>query len=164
MRRIDPELEAALATQLELRRQALARGARRVGWKLGMGDRESIGGNIAVGFLTTATLLPTNSIYTPEPGSELCADAEAAVELAAPIDPAGSVDAAEASIGRYAAALELVDLRPLQGEPAAVVKANVFHRAVVFAPLDDPPHPMLEVSALLNGREAAAGRWPPDIP
>jgi hypothetical protein len=69
--RIDSELEAALEAQLERRRAALLRGAYHVGWKLGMGDRESIAGNIAVGFLTSETVVPPNSTYTPDRGSEL---------------------------------------------------------------------------------------------
>jgi hypothetical protein len=50
---IDPALRAAMREQLA-HRDLMASGARHVGWKLGVGDRESIGGLIAVGYLTSA--------------------------------------------------------------------------------------------------------------
>jgi hypothetical protein len=41
--RIGPRLAAALAAQFEQWRAALHNGAKRVGWKLGMGEGERIG-------------------------------------------------------------------------------------------------------------------------
>ena len=61
--RIDPRLAAALAVQFEQWRAALRGGAGRVGWKLGMGHGERIGDEVAIGHLTSATLLDPGATY-----------------------------------------------------------------------------------------------------
>jgi hypothetical protein len=114
---VDPRLVTAVRRQLEDRR------GERVGWKLGIGDSERIGGHIAVGYLTSTTRLRSGDAYEPADGEDLHADAEVAVE----IGPDGRIAA-------YGAALELVDLRSPPDTPEDVVAANVFHRAVAFAP------------------------------
>jgi 2-keto-4-pentenoate hydratase len=152
---VDPRLEAALGEQLRRRRAVLAGGARHVGWKLGMGDRERIGGSVAVGYLTSATVLEPGATYAAAAGADLHADAEAVVEL-------GGDTGAE--IARYGAAIEIVDLGPLPGEPESVVAANVFHRAVAFAELAAAPSADLEVRVSVNGDPRASARWPDDLP
>ncbi len=114
---VDPELAAALREQAARRLP----GAKRVGWKVGAGERESIGGEIAVGHLTSATVLEPGSAYRGG-GADLHADAEVALTL-------GEAQ----TIVTYGVALEIVDLG--EGDtPTAVVAANVFHRAVAFGP------------------------------
>ncbi len=144
-------LAAALAAQLERRRATVAAGAEHVGWKLGMGDRESIGGEIAVGHLTSATCLPTGSTYTGADTGELHADAEVAVELD------------EHGIARYGVALELVDLTVLPGEPRSVVAANVFHRAVAFGPLTTATAAGAQGRLLVNGEVRASAAAANDL-
>ena len=78
MTSIDPRLAAALASQLGHWRATLGQGAARVGWKLGIGDRERIGGELAVGYLTSATCLDPGAAY--HGGGDLHADAEVAFE------------------------------------------------------------------------------------
>ena len=41
-------------------------GAERVGWKLGVGERERIGGELAVGHLTSATRLDPGATYVAQ--------------------------------------------------------------------------------------------------
>jgi 2-keto-4-pentenoate hydratase len=136
MEPIDPRLGAALEEQLAAWRRTLRNGAERVGWKLGVGERESIGGEIAVGHLTSATrLAPGASYVASDAAADLHADVELAVELGRDVDPAGDPAAALAAIAGYGVALEIVDLAALPGEPETVVAANVFHRAVAFGPL-----------------------------
>jgi hypothetical protein len=72
---VDPVLVAALREQLG-RRSA---DGHRVGWKVGRGDRERIGDGIAVGHLTSATLLESGSTYRD--GSGLHADAEITLRI-----------------------------------------------------------------------------------
>ena len=162
--RIDFRLAVALAEQLEHRRAALARGARHVGWKLGMGDRESIGGQIAVGYLTSETVVDSAAPYWADDGAELHADAEAMVELGNDVDPSAGPDAVADAIARYGAALEIVDLAPVAGEPESVVATNVFHRVVAFGDLSSTPTEELKVTLSVNGRVQAYGRWPRDLP
>jgi 2-keto-4-pentenoate hydratase len=135
---IDPRLRAAMREQLAHRRITLAAGADHIGWKLGVGERESIGGSIAVGYLTTATRLKANSEYVDDGlGADLHADVELAVRLGSDLDPRAGADAVIGAIDAYAVALEIVNLAPfLQAE--AVVATNVFHRAVAFGPHQPP--------------------------
>ena len=147
MASVDPRVVAALRAQLG------NRFGERVGWKLGIGDRERIGAHIAVGHLTSTTRLQLGEAYEPGEGEDLHADAEVAVE----IGPDGGIAA-------YGAALELVDLRSPPDTPEDVVAANVFHRAVAFAPTWGliPPEG-IEARLLVNGEARDTGRSAGDI-
>jgi 2-keto-4-pentenoate hydratase len=126
-----------------------------------MGDRESIGGWIAVGYVTSETVLASRATYRADPRGDLHADAEATVEFARDVDAAGGTEAVRNAIGRYGAALEIVDLARVPGEPAAVVATNVFHRAVAFAELEAPPSGHVRI--LVNGEVRGAGVWPHEV-
>ena len=80
---VDSRLVAALSEQLGHRDALLRGGARRVGWKLGLGRRERIGDHIAIGYLTTATVHEhTESVRVADlAGAYLHVDAELCVEL-----------------------------------------------------------------------------------
>lgn len=147
-----PRLLRALGAQLRERDATLRAGADRIGWKLGMGDRERIDGAIAVGHLTSRTVVPNAGSYIPPAGADLFADAEAFVEF-------GSSGA----ISRFGGALEIVDLAPVPGEPETVVARNVFHLAVSFVELAEAPHPGLPVRIQVDGAVLDEGRWPADI-
>jgi 2-keto-4-pentenoate hydratase len=140
--------------QLARRREVLAAGARHVGWKLGVGERERIGGSIAVGYLTTATLLESGGTYRDDRhGDDLRMDVEIAVELADDVDPHGGVAAARNAIGGYGAALEIVDLAPVLGNAEAIVATNVFHRGVAFAPGRPALPKPVRATARVNGTD-----------
>jgi 2-keto-4-pentenoate hydratase len=117
---IDPLLVRALERQLERRAEVLSSGAERVGWKLGMGQRERIGDGPVIGYLTSASRLESGQAYDCEGAEALHADAELALELGE-----------DGRIVAYGAALELVDLGG-SDEAAEIVAGNAFHRAVVF--------------------------------
>ena len=125
-----------------------------------MGDRESIGGEIAFGHLTSATCLESGSTYRAgPPGGRLHADAEVAVEFGRDVDPRGDCASLKEAIAAYAAALEIVDLTHLPGEPESVVVTNVFHRAVAFGPWRDAlPSGPVGARLLVDGVERAADR------
>src|SRR5215210_1295920 len=95
---VDPRLASALAAQLGMWRASLAGGAQRVGWKLGMGDRERIGPGPVIGHLTSATVLPAGAIFQVAGIAELHADAEVALELAHDVEADADRDAARAAI------------------------------------------------------------------
>jgi 2-keto-4-pentenoate hydratase len=163
---VDSRLVGALAEQFHHREAALTRGARHVGWKLGMGSRERIGDHPAVGYMTTATALSAGGAYCASTlvDGDLHADAELCVELGADLDPGAGSDAARAAIVRTSAALEIVDLSPLAGEPEAAVATNVFHRAVAIGDVAIPLAATPRVSVWVNGRLCELGPWPTDIP
>jgi hypothetical protein len=144
------EVDARLVSAL--RRQLASRpaGATRIGWKVGSGNGERIGGEIAVGHLTSATTLEDGSTYRGG-GDDLHADVELAVELGD-----------DGAIARYGAALEVVDLAG-EESPEEVVAANVYHRAVAFGPFRETSPPGLEGSLDVNGKRRAAGAAPADV-
>src|SRR3954463_10309325 len=104
MGQIDPRLVSALSIQLDRRRQALSAGAARVGWKLGVGDAESIRGEIAVGHLITATLLAPGATFDGTGATTLSADAEVAVEIGHDLSSDVDMASARRAIAGYAAA------------------------------------------------------------
>ena len=131
---VDPRLTAALVLQFDRRREVLNAGASPVGWKLGVGDAERIGDEVAVGHLTTDTLLEADATFHTDTAS-LSADAEVALVLDRDLEPDADAVSARQAIAAYAAALELVDLGNATDGPEAVIATNIFHRAVAFGPV-----------------------------
>ena len=147
MHDVDPSLVAVRERQLRTRT------AKRIGWKLGIGDRERIGDEIAVGHLTSLTHLQPGEGYERKQDEALHADAEVAVLIGD-----------RGAIAGYGAALELVDLRSPPDSPDDVVAANVFHRAVTFGPIR-PSLPAGGVGArlLVDGEQLDADRAAGDL-
>ncbi len=164
MTAVDPRLVGALVEQHATRREMLAAGANHVGWKLGVGERESIGGEMAIGFLTSATSLAPGAAYVASPADEaLHADVELFVEFARDVGARRDADAIKAAIGRYGVAVEIVDLTPAPNEPESAVAGNVFHRAVAFGPTAAGWPGDARGSATVNGRAAAAAAAGSDV-
>ena len=161
---VDPRLVAALEQQLRARDDALRRGAHQVGWKLGLGSRESIGGHIAVGYLTSEMVVPAGSTYAATEDADLHADAEAVVALGTDVASTSTIREIADAILTYGAALEIVDLARLPGEPESVVAGNIFHRAVALTTWPDAPRAAPEVTVSVNRRGRQAGLWPGDVP
>ena len=160
---VDCRLVGALEEQLRRRRALLDGGATHVGWKLGMGGRERIGGTIAVGHLTSATAFASGARVEIADG-KLRADAEVFVELGARIDSGADARAVAAAIRGYGPALELVDLAPLAGEPESIVATNIFHRAVAFGDVRDAPPKGVEAAIFVNSELREAAPAPEDLP
>jgi hypothetical protein len=137
---------SALRRQLERRPVD----ARRVGWKVGRGDRERIGGEIVVGHLTDATMLEPGAVYEGG-GDDLRADSEVALKVGA-----------DGEIVGYGVAVELVDLAE-PGDAEDVVAANVFHRAVAFGPTQALPPHGAEGALLVDGERRASAEVQEDF-
>ena len=166
MSAVEPRLIAALQEQLRRRDALLREGAGRIGWKLGMGERERIGEHIAVGYLTTNTLIDADDGYRAEPrvDRELHVDTELCIEFGKDINQGDDPDDVVAAIRHCWPALEIVDLSPRANEPDSVVVDNVFHQAVAFG---DKPIPMAsddQVMTYVNGRCVDRAPWPADLP
>jgi hypothetical protein len=147
---VSPRLIAATREQLAARQRLLDQnGATHVGWKLGMGERESIDGHIVVGHLTSATVLDPGAVYGAHSAEDLHVDVEAYVEV-------GPVEG-------YGVALEIVDLTPRDGEPDSIVATNIFHRAVSFGPQVPVEPSNADAGVLVNGELRQANPWPNDI-
>lgn len=137
-----------------------------MGWKLGMGSRERIGEQIAIGYLTTDTVVGDGRCYTapPDGDRDLHLDAELCVELGRDIGPEADADAVRAAIAGCWPALEIVDLAPRAGEPDSVVADNVFHLAVTFGETPIPLESGQHVTVYVNGEAQGSAPWPKDIP
>jgi 2-keto-4-pentenoate hydratase len=159
---VDPRLLVALTTQLVSREAALRAGAEHVGWKLGVGKRERIGDDIAVGHLTSATVVRPGDGCSVGGEPDLRADVELAVQLR--VRPRGDdPDSIMASIAGTCVAVEIVDVSG-DDDAATIVANNVFHRGVAFGPLN-PNLPAGGVATLaVNGRPAARAGLAQDIP
>jgi len=105
---------------------------------------ERVGTDPVIGYLTSATCLATGTEYHSAGVAALHADAELAVELGA-----------DTQIVGYGPALELVDLDGGEN-PEQIVAANVFHRAVVFGPMQTTLTAS-EGQLLTNGQVRASG-------
>jgi hypothetical protein len=148
---VEPRLIRALNAQLEARRLAFAGGAGRVGWKLGVGERERIGPGPVIGHLTTASCIDSGGTYRAR-GEDVSLHAD--VELALEFGDGGAI------VG-YAPALEIVDLGG-SDDPEEIVAGNVFHRAVAFG----ATHPVttnVQAALLVNGQVRANGDAAADL-
>ncbi|TWP48657.1 hypothetical protein FKR81_27420 [Lentzea tibetensis] len=139
-------LSTALAAQLENQRAALRRGAWRVGWKIGAGDRERMDGGFVVGHLTSETQLTSGQNHVERRGEQLHAHAAIAVTVGPDLS--------------FSPALEIVDLSGTD-EAGKIVADNVFHRAFVLgAPA---PQTAEDARILVNGQCLASAPVPSDL-
>lgn len=129
---VDATILAGLRRQTEARRQAMADGAARLGWKAGYGTRAAMAklgtSGPLVGFLTDRGYIAPGSEVDPSDWSKPSLEAEVAVRFDEEVEPGGD---AAAAIGAVAAAIELVDLDP-NGDVEAELAGNIFHRHVVL--------------------------------
>jgi 2-keto-4-pentenoate hydratase len=164
MREVHPQLVSALTVQFRNRRRTLDTGAAHVGWKLGIGDAEQIDHEIAVGHLTSTTLLATGSTFDSIDSMALNVDAEIFLEIGRELAPNRPVAEARSAIAAYGCALELVDLGDAHDGAEAIIAGNVFHRAVAFGPSQpQPPADQLDVRMLVNGEVRATATAPDDL-
>ena len=119
---MDSGLVRATVRQHDHRRRNLANGAQHVGWKVGAGERESLGG-MSVGYLTSESQLRLGGVYPAGPREQLYAEAGVAVLIGPDGHAAG-----------YACGLELCD-RAGDDSPEVVVSRNIFHRAFALGPV-----------------------------
>jgi 2-keto-4-pentenoate hydratase len=167
---MDARVRRGMEAQLARWRSALAGGAARVGWKVGLNDPRvqahlGIDGCV-VGHLTLATTLVPGEPHSLRGGTRVGAECEVAIHLGRDLDAGASdADAAAAVLG-LGAALELIDLdRPLD-DLEGIVAANVFHRAVLLGPtrpgasIDGVRAQVLRHGAVVETVDAAAATGP----
>jgi 2-keto-4-pentenoate hydratase len=149
---VDPRFVSALAEQLESWRTALDEGAERIGWKLGLGERERIGAERVIGHLTSATRLEDGAAYSAGNAVALNADVEIALELGSDVRARDRAYAAREASAGYGAALELVDLGGQPDDAEGIVAGNVYHRAFVLGAFRPTPRSGgVEARLLVNG-------------
>jgi 2-keto-4-pentenoate hydratase len=145
---VDSRLVRATVLQHRRRQRSLVSGASHVGWKVGVGDRELLGG-MSVGYLTSETQLRLGGTYAPGPREQIYADAEVAVLIGPDGQAAG-----------YACAVELCDLAG-DDTPDVVVAHNIFHRAFALGPVGGGTPKTGRL--LIDGQVRAEGPVPQDL-
>ncbi len=139
------DIDRGMAAQLTRLRAAVAAGAVRVGWKIGINDpamqrRLGLGAPV-IGVLDPAGVLPDAGRYRAPAGALVMAEAELAIRI-------GDGDGGPAVAGT-APAIELVDYARPTGGLDTILAHAVFHAGVVFGPERAGPDPI-----------AAGAGWP----
>lgn len=136
----DPRIARGMATQLAARRARIAAGERPIGWKVGLGappamQRLGITAPL-VGYMMEKSLLPDGASVPVGTWTQLVAEPEIAVTMAADL-PGGSDRAATvAAIGSLGPAIELVDLHAPQADVEEALAGNIYHRHVILGDQD----------------------------
>jgi 2-keto-4-pentenoate hydratase len=164
----DPRVVRALEAQLERWREALASGARRIGWKIGLNIPEvqqRLGlTEPVVGHLTSATELPPGGSYPAGAAVELKAEPEMALELGRDVEASKGEDVALGALAAVGPAIELVDTGRPPGGLEAIVAENIFHRAFTLGPTSARPSTVgLTASVAVNGKVGASADVPGDF-
>jgi len=160
----DPRVRRAMTAQLARRREALAAGAERVGWKLGINApavQRALGiDGVVLGHLTSATTIPPGASHSLTGGTRVAMEVEVALHVGDDLPGGADAEAARRAVAGLGAAIEFVDLNRAFDDVEAIVAGNVFHRAVAFGPpTAAPAGPWLDgVTAriLRDGAEAEA--------
>jgi 2-keto-4-pentenoate hydratase len=145
----DSATGAALRGQLDDRDTLLDEGARRLGWKAGFGTRaaiEKLGTDgPLVGFLTDATLEPSGTTIEVGDWGKAVLEPEVSLRLGADVAAGDGPEAIAAAVEAIGAAIELVDLGEVGGDPAAILATNVYHRKVLLGDFVALPGTLAEV-------------------
>ena len=137
---MDPRVLRGMRTQLEARRAALERGARRVGWKIGVNvpaAQRALGiDSCVLGHLTSRTLLSADASHSLAGSVRVCVEPEIAIHLGADLEAGAKPERVGRAIAALGPAFELMDFDAPLEDLERIVARNVFHRGVLFG----PPH------------------------
>ena len=129
-----------------------------------MGETERLGREVALGYLTDASVVSPGSTWTAGREVSLHADAELALEIACGVTADADDATLRDAVAGYGAALEIVDLDDAPNGPEAVVADNVFHRAVAFGRLQrEMPAGSTEGRLVVNGEVRATAPVDVDV-
>src|SRR5215813_2676848 len=136
----DARVAAGMRAQLELRRRAIAAGARRIGWKVGFGAPAALAKFALtaplIGFMLDRNVLAAGATVSLAGWVKPAAEPEVAVEIAADLAGGGSRAAAAEAIGAIGPAIELADVAFAPEDVETILAGNMFHRHVLLGPRD----------------------------
>jgi 2-keto-4-pentenoate hydratase len=164
----DPRVVRSLDAQLGGWRNALAGGARRVGWKIGLNIPEvqaRLGlTEPVIGHLTSATEVPRGGTYSAAAAVALKAEPELALELGRDVGPDAEEATAGAALAALAPSIEVVDTGRPPADLEGIVAGNVFHRAFTLgAARPSPPARGTTATISVNGESRESGAVPVDF-
>lgn len=138
----DPRIVDGLRRQLVARSEALAEGARHVGWKVGFGAPASLDlmqiSAPLLGFLTDATVFADGAEFDTSDWQRGVVEFEVAVWLGSDVGPGASDAEAAASVAAVGPAIEVADVDLPVGPDriSDIMAGDIFHRGVVFGERD----------------------------
>lgn len=143
---MDPRVMAATQVQLDIWQSALAGGAERVGWKLGLttpaAQHEAGIDGPVIGFLTSATTVRYGAHVSLDGVTRAMVEPEVAIEV-------GDFGDAVA----LAAAIEVVDVDAPFSDIEQIVAGNIFHRAVLLGDFRPGYPPPRTAAVLIDGQD-----------
>jgi len=138
----DPRVLAGLTRQLSARSSALAGGTEPIGWKVGFGSPSSLElmeiTAPLIGYLTSATLMPSGASIDPSTWARGVVEFEVAVRMGHDLGPGAGHDQAAAAVSALAPAIELADVTivPAPDRVSDIVGENIFHTGLVLGDFD----------------------------
>jgi 2-keto-4-pentenoate hydratase len=136
----DARVDRGMRAQLERRRQAIAAGAKPIGWKVGFGAPAALAkfaiSAPLVGFMLDRNVLASGATVSLAGWTKPAAEPEIAVEMSADLPGGGSRAAAADAIGAIGPAIELADVDAPPEDVETILAGNIFHRHVLFGPRD----------------------------
>jgi 2-keto-4-pentenoate hydratase len=137
----DPRIAAGMRSQLELRNERLASGARQVGWKVGFGapaakDKLRLDAPL-VGFVLDRALLPPGAQVSLAGWRKPVAEPEIAVYLGRDLGPGADDASARDAIAALGPAVELADIDGPMDDVQSILSGDIFQRHVLLGPRDD---------------------------
>jgi 2-keto-4-pentenoate hydratase len=138
--REDPRIAAGMKAQLERRREAIADGARPIGWKVGFGARPMLEklklDAPLVGFLLESGLVAPGGEVSLAGWAKPVAEPEIAAYIGRDLGADASEAETRAAIAALGPAIELADLDPPPDELERALAGNIFQRRVVLGRRD----------------------------
>jgi 2-keto-4-pentenoate hydratase len=137
---LDERVARGMKSQLQLRRQRIASGAKPIGWKVGFGAPAAMAKlKIAApltGFLLDRGVVSPGATVSLAGWTKPVAEPEIAVEMRTDLGGGASMAAAADAIGALGPAIELADLDAPPEDVETILAGNIFHRFVLFGPRD----------------------------
>lgn len=135
--KIDARIQRGMERQLRARDEALRAGAKRIGWKVAINDpklQARVGiDRVAVGYMTTKTLLASGARFSLKGTTRVGAEPEIGIEMGRDLAASAGRDEAVAAVESVAAAIEIVDADRPVDDLEELIATNIFHRGVIFA-------------------------------
>ena len=136
----DPRVERGLEAQFEAREKALAQGAERAGWKIGINappvmEALDIAAPV-IGYLTSETRLEPGESCSIAATTRAALEPEIAIHLAADVPAGTPPEQAAVAIGALGAAIEIVDIDLPFDDLEAILAGNVFHHSFLLGTPD----------------------------
>ena len=159
----DPRIAAGMRRQFELRKQQFDKGAKQIGWKVGLGakaamERCKITAPV-VGFLLDRAELKPGATVSLQGWTKPVAEIEIAAYMSRDLPPGADEATVRAAIGALGPAIELADLDSAMDDLEGLLARDIWQRHVILGPKDTS-----RAGAKLEGLAAKMIRNGKDVP